>query len=186
MHRRAFLAALTVPVALGGCLRPDYRTAYLDADPPSAYMLASGDKLRVIVFGQDTLSNIYAVDGSGRIAMPLIGTVPIAGMGTAQAERLIEGKLRDGFVREPKVTVEIDAYRPFFVLGEVVTSGQFPYVNGMTVQTAVAIAGGFGPRAARDYAEVTRQTPRGMIGGVVPLTYPLRPGDTVMIKERWF
>jgi polysaccharide biosynthesis/export protein len=186
MNRRAFLATLTLPAALGGCFRPDYRTAYLDADPPSSYVLASGDKLRVIVFGQDSLSNIYAVDGSGRIAMPLIGALPIAGMGTAQAESLIESKLRNGYVREPKVTVEIDAYRPFFVLGEVVQSGQFPYVNGMTVQTAIAIAGGFGPRAARDYAEVTRRTPRGMVGGIVPLTYPLRPGDTVMIKERWF
>lgn len=185
MNRRAVLSVLGSTVLLGGCLRPAYRTSLLD-EPLTGYTLASGDKLRVIVFGQDSLSNIYAVDGSGQIAMPLIGTVPLAGTTTAAAEHMIEARLRNGFVREPRVTVEIDTYRPFFVLGEVVTSGQFAYVNGMSVQTAIAIAGGFGPRAARDYAEVTRQVRGGLVSGIVPLTYPLRPGDTVVIKERWF
>ena len=77
--------------------------------------------------------------------------------------------------------------RPFFVLGEVTTSGQFPYVNGMTVQTAVAIAGGYTPRAAKDYAELTRQGSEGrLVTASVPITFPVRPGDTIVIKERWF
>ena len=96
-------------------------------------------------------------------------------------------KLKAGYVREPKVTVEVDVYRPFFVLGEVTTSGQFPYVNGMTVQTAVAIAGGYTPRAAKDYAELTRQGSDGrLVTASVPITFPVRPGDTIVIKERWF
>jgi polysaccharide export outer membrane protein len=110
----------------------------------------------------------------------------VAGKTTAQVEHEIAEKLKGGYIREPKVTVEIDTYRPFFILGEVTNSGQFPYVNGMTVQTAVAIAGGYTPRAAKDYAELTRQTPRGLLAGVVPITYPVRPGDTIVIKERWF
>lgn len=189
MNRRALLTTMAASLALGGCFRPDYRTGYLDevtGSIGSPYTLAAGDKLRVIVFGQDSLSNIYAVDGSGRIAMPLIGVVSVAGQSTAGAERAIEAKLREGFVREPHVTVEIDTYRPFFILGEVTTSGQYPYVSGMAVETAVAIAGGFGPRAARDYAHVTRETRRGLVSGIVPMTYPLRPGDTIVIKERWF
>ena len=89
-------------------------------------------------------------------------------------------------MREPKVTVEVDTYRPFFILGEVTNSGQFPYVNGMTVQTAVAIAGGYTPRGDRDRAEITRQTPEGVLTGTVPMSYPVQPGDTIVVKERWF
>ncbi|WP_407520925.1 polysaccharide biosynthesis/export family protein [Methylobacterium oryzisoli] len=190
MNRRLLLTGLASTLALGGCLRPDYRTAYLDATGTGSiggqYPLAAGDRLRVIVFGQDNLSNLYAVDGAGRIIMPLIGPVRVGGDTTLQAARAIEGRLRNGYVREPHVTVEIEVYRPFFILGEVTTSGQYPYVNGMTVETAVAIAAGFGPRAARDYAVVTRESPNGLVSGIVPMTYPVRPGDTIVIKERWF
>ncbi len=190
MNRRSLLLALTSTLALGGCLRPDFRTAQLDATATGSiggrYTLATGDRLRVIVFGQDNLSNIYAIDGSGGIAMPLIGLVKVGGQSTAQAARTIEAKLAAGFVREPHVTVEVDAYRPFYILGEVTTSGQYPYVNGMAVETAVAIAAGFGPRAARDYAVLTREGPNGLVSGIVPMTYLVRPGDTIVIKERFF
>ena len=183
MNRRTFLTFLAA-APLGACQHRGL--VVLPDEPSAAYTLAGGDRLRVIVFGQDNLSNIYAVDGSGRIAMPLIGTVPAAGMTTTQLERSIEGRLRTGYIREPKVTVEVDGYRPFFILGEVTNSGQFPFVNGMTVQTAVAIAGGYTPRAARDYAEVTRITQRGPMTVAVPINQRLRPGDTVVVKERWF
>lgn len=184
MNRRRALGLLLAGLSVGACaprlsVTPDLRLS----DP---YVLATGDKLRIIVFGQDSLSNIYQVDASGRIAMPLIGTVAVGGLSTAGAAGAIEAKLRGGFIREPKVTVEVDTYRPFFILGEVTTSGQFPYVNGATVQTAVAIAGGFTPRAERSYAELTRRTSRGIVVGDVPITYPIRPGDTIVIKERWF
>ncbi len=185
MRRRTFLA-LACGLPLAGCQRPALQAeafASLDGAP---YTLASGDRLRIIVFGQDNLSNIYAVDGTGRIAMPLIGAVAVAGRTTAQAAGLIAARLRDGFIREPKVTVEVDAYRPFFILGEVTSSGQFAYVNGMTVQTAVAIAGGYAPRAAKDHAEITRHGPEGPVTAAVPITTPVRPGDTIVIKERWF
>ena len=190
MNRRALILTLGSSLALGGCLRPSFRTDQLDATGTGSigarYTLSAGDKLRVIVFGQDNLSNIYAVDGAGRIAMPLIGVVPVGGQTTGQAARTIEAKLASGFVREPHVTVEVDAYRPFYILGEVTTSGQYPFVNGMTVETAVAIAAGFGPRAARDYAVLTRESGAGLASGIVPMTYPVRPGDTIVVKERFF
>jgi polysaccharide export outer membrane protein len=154
--------------------------------PTKPYTLAAGDKLRIIVFSQDNLSNIYAVDPQGRITMPLIGTVPASGKTTQDLARLIEQKLRSSYLREPKVTVEIDTYRPFFILGEVVNSGQYPFVSGMTVQTAVAIAGGFTPRANQTVAQVTRQQDGKVIIGTVPITYPVQPGDTILLKERWF
>ena len=188
MNRRKALLILASALPLAGCIQP-HTTGSITASVPASgggYVLSTGDKLRIIVFGQDTLSNIYQVDASGRITMPLIGAVSVGGLSTAEAGGAIEAKLRVGYIREPKVTVEIDTYRPFFILGEVTTSGQFPFVNGMTVQTAVAIAGGFTPRAQRSYAEVTRRTARGNQTAEVPITYAVRPGDTIVIKERWF
>ncbi len=186
MSRPLASFALALTLAAGACA-PRHVVAELDVAYANApYRLASGDRLRIIVFGQDNLSNIYAVDGSGRISMPLIGPVPVQGQTTQQLERAIESRLRAGFLREPKVSVEVDTYRPFFVLGEVTNSGQFPFVNGMTVQTAVAIAGGFTPRGQRNYAEITRQIDGQVVTGTVPITYPVQPGDTITIKERWF
>ncbi len=186
MSRRLASFALAAALTAGACA-PDYQAADTAlAQPEGPYRLASGDKLRVIVFGQDNLSNIYAVDGSGKISMPLINTVSAQGRTTQQLAREIEAKLRGGYVREPKVSVEVDTYRPFFVLGEVTNSGQFPFVNGMTVQNAVAIAGGFTPRGQRNSAEITRQIDGQTVTMTVPITYPVQAGDTIVIKERWF
>lgn len=186
LTRRFALLACAAALAGSGCApRAPVALALIDENPLHDYRLASGDKLRIIVFGQDSLSNIYGVDAQGRIAMPLIGDVQATGRNTRELERLIEAKLRGGYLREPRVSVEIDAYRPFFVLGEVNSSGQFPYVVGMTAQTAVAIAGGFSPRAYQSTAELTRTINGAPVTGTVPITTPIRPGDTVVIRERW-
>ena len=89
-------------------------------------------------------------------------------------------------MREPHVSVEAETYRPFFILGEVTTPGQYPYVADMTVEKAIAIAGGFAPRASKKTVELTRSASGRSMKGEVPLSYPLRPGDTVLVKERWF
>jgi polysaccharide biosynthesis/export protein len=138
------------------------------------------------VFGQDALSNAYAVDGAGRISMPLIGSVPVYGMDPPAIEREICQRLRAGFVRDPRVSVEIEAFRPFFVLGEVTTAGQYPYVEGMTVQNAIAIAGGFNPRAYQSGADLTRVIQGRQVTGRVPLGAAVRPGDTITVRERIF
>jgi polysaccharide export outer membrane protein len=186
MSRRLASFVLAVAMTAGACAPRYAPSDYALSQPTGPYRLASGDRLRVIVFGQDNLSNIYTVDGSGRISMPLIDAVDAQGRTTQQLEAAIAAKLRAGFLREPKVSVEVDTYRPFFVLGEVTSSGQFPFVPGMTVQTAVAIAGGFTPRGQRSSAEVTRLIEGQLVTASVPITYPVQPGDTIVIKERWF
>ena len=113
----------------------------------AAYYLDAGDRLRVVVYGQEGLTNIYAIDAGGSITMPLIGAVPARGRTPARLAAEITASLRNGFIREPSVAVEIEAYRPFFILGEVAAPGLYPYVPNMTVESAVAIAGGFSPRA---------------------------------------
>ncbi len=145
-----------------------------------------GDRLRVVVFGQEGLSNLYIVDATGKISMPLIGTVSARGCTTAQLARVIADRLRNGFVREPHVAIEVELYRPFFILGEVIAPGLYPYVPNMTVETAVAIAGGFSPRAYRYDAELSRSQSGVTARQKVPLIAPVRPGDTVTIAERWF
>jgi polysaccharide export outer membrane protein len=152
----------------------------------TAYHLDAGDRLRVVVYGQEGLTNTYAIDAGGSITMPLIGSVPARGKTPARLAADITAKLRNGFIREPSVAVEIEAYRPFFILGEVAAPGQYPYVPNMSVESAVAIAGGFSPRARRDRVTITHTDPSGSMRTVVPLGTAISPGDTVLVGERWF
>ncbi len=151
-----------------------------------AYHLDAGDKLRVVVYGQEGLTNSYAIDAGGSITMPLIGPVPARGRTPAGLAAEIARRLRSGYIREPSVAVEIESYRPFFILGEVAAPGQYPYVPNMTVESAVAIAGGFSPRAKRDQVTLTHTDGAGPIRTTVPLGTPIGPGDTVLVSERWF
>jgi polysaccharide export outer membrane protein len=139
-----------------------------------------------VVFGQDGLTNSYAVDAGGNITMPLIGSVTARGLTPTELSSAIAARLRQGFIREPHVAVEIEAYRPFFILGEVSFPGQYPYVPNMSVETAVAIAGGFSPRALRDKVEISRPAGGQTLRRTVPLGTQVRPGDTVTVAERWF
>jgi polysaccharide biosynthesis/export protein len=152
----------------------------------AAYHLDAGDRLRVVVYGQEGLTNTYAIDAGGSITMPLIGSVPARGRTTAGLAAAISAKLRAGFIRDPSVAVEIEAYRPFFILGEVAAPGQYPYVPNMTVESAVAIAGGFSPRARRDSVTVTHTDASGTARFIVSPGSPVSPGDTVLVSERWF
>jgi len=152
----------------------------------AAYLLDAGDKLRVVVYGQEGLTNSYAIDAGGSITMPLIGAVPARGRTPAGLAAEITGRLRRGYIREPSVAVEVEAYRPFFILGEVAAPGQYPYVPNMSVESAVAIAGGFSPRALRDRVTLTHTDGSGSSRLVVPLGTALSPGDTVLVGERWF
>ena len=120
--------------------------------------------------------------------MPLIGGVRAKGLSPAELARSITARLKQGYIREPHVAVEIEAYRPFFILGEVTYPGQYPYVANMTVETAVAIAGGYTPRAYRWDVKIDRPAEGGTLRSraSVPLLTRVRPGDTIIIKERWF
>ena len=171
--------------------RPDAKSGrsaygYAYAPDTAPYTLDSGDKLRVVVFGQDGISGSYLVDAGGNVTLPLIGSVPARGATTKALSHLIAERLKQGYVRQPHVTVSIDQYRPFFILGEVTTPGQYPYVANMTVENAVAIAGGFSPRAYKGKVKVTRNIDGHQVQKEVPFSYRLKPGDTVMVEERWF
>ena len=163
-----------------------YAAAPMPVAYESAYRLDAGDKLRVVVYDQEGLTNTYAIDAGGSITMPLIGSVPARGRTPAGLAAEISGKLRHGYIRDPSVAVEIEAYRPFFILGEVAAPGQYPYVPNMSVESAVAIAGGFSPRALRDRVTLTHTDNSGSMRVVVPFGSALSPGDTVLVGERWF
>jgi polysaccharide export outer membrane protein len=199
---RAVIPCLLAALALSGCMSTSgpvaltqpqndldamaYAAAPKPATYDAAYHLDAGDKLRVVVYGQEGLTNTYAIDAGGAITMPLIGSVPARGRTPAGLAAEITAKLRNGYIREPSVAVEIESYRPFFILGEVAAPGQYPYVPNMTVENAVAIAGGFSPRARRDNVTLTHTDNSGPSRTVVPLGTPLGPGDTVLVGERWF
>jgi polysaccharide biosynthesis/export protein len=139
-----------------------------------------------VVYGKEGLTNTYAIDAGGSITMPLIGLVPARGRTPAGLAAEITGKLRHGYIRDPSVAVEIEAYRPFFILGEVAAPGQYPYVPNISVESAVAVAGGFSPRAQRDRVTLTHTDSSGSMRVAVPLGTALSPGDTVLVGERWF
>jgi polysaccharide export outer membrane protein len=153
-----------------------------DAD----YRLDAGDKLRIVVYGQEGLTNSYAIGAGGAITMPLIGSVQARGLTPSQLASRIGDRLRNGYIREPYVAAEIEAYRPFFILGEVAAPGQYPYVPNMTAESAVAIAGGFSPRARRDRVTLTHTSSAGTVRAVVSPITPINPGDTIVVGERWF
>ena len=184
--KRMFVALALGMFALGGCSGYRYDDEQMRASLDAPYRLASGDRLRVIVFGQDNLTNSFSVDGAGNISMSLIGSVHAQGQTTAQLVQTIEARLRAGYLRDPKISVEVEAFRPFFVLGEVGASGQYPFVNGMTAQTAIAIAGGFSPRGDQSGVDITRVIDGQPTTAFVPLTFTIRPGDTVTVRERFF
>lgn len=184
MRRFSKALCLILAIAASGCAPRPNGYADFRADVP--YTLASGDRLRVLVFGQDALSNTYGVNSSGNISMPLIGSVRAQGQTTTALEKVVEAKLRDGFIREPKVSIEVDAYRPFFVLGEVTTPGQYPYIAGMTAETAVAVASGFTPRANKYEVDLTRVIDGHPVTANVPVDQPVKPGDTIYVRERFF
>jgi polysaccharide biosynthesis/export protein len=188
--------AVSKPGLLGGLLRKKQgvvvaTTGSVPVAAPvalhdPAYRLDAGDRLRVVVFGQEGLTNSYSVDAAGVITMPLIGSVPARGSTPAELAAAITSRLRGGFIREPYVAVEIEAYRPFFILGEVAAPGQYPYVPNMTAEAAVAIAGGFTPRAKRNVVTITRINQMGQTRIVASPNAPMSPGDTITIGERWF
>jgi protein involved in polysaccharide export with SLBB domain len=148
----------------------------------ASYILGPGDRVRVIVFNETDLSGDFDVDGRGQISVPLIGEIQAGGGTVRQVERTIEQRLREGFLRDPKVSAQVIGYRPFFILGEVRTPGSYPYVNGMTVVSAVAIAGGYTPRANKREVVIIRAGKEMKASEEMVVM----PGDTVRINERFF
>jgi polysaccharide export outer membrane protein len=182
----SLIAVVLCALGVSGCMQTAAPIAYGYAAPDEPYRLDAGDRLRVVVFGQEGLTNTYTVDAGGSITMPLIGAVRARGLSPAELAGAVTARLKKGYLREPYVAAEVEAYRPFFILGEVAAPGQYPYVPNMTIESAVAIAGGFTPRAQRSGIKLTRTGEAGTLQAVVPTGTLLKPGDTVLIQERWF
>lgn len=186
-HRSIAAASLIgLSVLVAGCsgYRPAPAAFHEAINQP--YVLDAGDRIRVTVFDQEDLTNTYAVDQSGYIAFPLVGAVPARGRTVQQVEQEIAGKLRQGYLRNPDVSVQVDQYRTVFIMGEVGSSGQYTYTPGMTVQNAVAAAGGFSARANQGNVDITRQINGKVMTGRVLISDPILPGDTVFVRERLF
>ena len=177
---RLFLLVLLVPLA-ACALNPQ---AY-SIDTAGPYQLNSGDVVRVTVYGDKDLSTTYKIDDAGAISFPLVGPIQVAGVTTKMAAARLSSALAHGFMRNPNVVLEVADYRPFFIQGEVNTSGQFAYVYGITVRSAISIAGGFKDTADCTRVTIYRKAGTEMTKAKVGLDFPLQPGDTVVVGERW-
>ncbi|MGA1342824.1 MAG: polysaccharide biosynthesis/export family protein [Hyphomonas sp.] len=192
--RPLFLLALSgLALLLAACTTTGGQTAGAREAGPAAqtqastaYTLGASDRLRVTVFGHPDLSGEFEVDGTGAISLPLIGQTGAVGLTTTELEQSIAANLANGYVLNPRVSVEVINYRPFYILGEVAKPGEYPYTNGLTVQNAVAAAGGFSYRANKKVVYIkSTDSDREIAYDLTPSTV-VRPGDTLRIGERIF
>jgi polysaccharide export outer membrane protein len=188
LSRRNALAgtALAVLFAVAGCAEGSGLPP-LPSESDSAYHLGPGDEVRVITVGEEQLSGDFHVSDAGNIALPMLGPVKAAGLTTTQLSDEIANEAKThSILNDPSISVEVTNYRPIFVLGEVNKPGQYPYQPGMTVLTAVTVAGGFTYRAVQDYGSVVRSNGKTSVEGKVKRSSVLQPGDVLTIFERHF
>lgn len=198
--RRQFLglSGVALTTALAGCSGGGPMLDSPSAPPPPSagsagapattgdYRLGAGDKVRVIVFGEQDLSGEFVVNDSGNIDMPLIGSVNAKGATVTEFQNRVVTQLRNGYLNDPKVSVEVLNYRPFFITGEVKNGGEYPYKANLTVQDAVGVAGGYSYRADTTYALIRRAGEDREIKVSLNSRVPINPGDSIRIPERFF
>jgi protein involved in polysaccharide export with SLBB domain len=189
VRRFAGLLALCLLALCATCITAPQAFAqqhYSAASPSGAYALGPLDRVRLKVYGEPDITGEYEVDANGNVSIPLAGQIRAAGLTTRQLERSIASALAKGIVRDPRVNVEMVAYRPFYILGEVKKSGEYPYRTGLTVLDAIATAGGYTYRANENKVYLRRA------GSTVEEVYAMdapvlvHPGDNVRIPERYF
>ena len=150
------------------------------------YKLGPGDKVRIIVFNEQALSNEFQIGADGRLAFPLIGSVDASSKTPGEVQAELEKRLGDGFLNSPKVSVEVLNFRPFYILGEVNKPGQYSYAAGMTVLSGVATASGFTYRADKRVVYIRRDGATKEIPVRIAPDLMISPGDTIRIGERYF
>ncbi|MET0309793.1 MAG: polysaccharide biosynthesis/export family protein [Sphingomonas sp.] len=184
MPRLILAAAL---MSLGGCANNVSQLPPVESVADQTYRLGPGDELRVVVYGFDSMTNAYTVSDAGTISLPLISSLEVEGLSTAELETAISGQLRTrDLAPRASVSVQVQKFRPFYILGEVQRPGQYPYVPGMTVLTAVSIAGGYTFRANKQDAELIRTRKRVSYRARAGSDARVLPGDTLMVPEAWF
>jgi len=178
-------AAPTTPVQTGPIAPPPVETVNVEARrmPDTGYKLASGDKVRVTVYDEADLSGEFQVDGSGFVYLPLIGQTRAAGYSTEVLADEITAALQNGYVNHPRVSVEVTTYRPFYIIGEVNKPGEYAYVNDMTAENAVAMAGGFTPKADTDDVYLRREGGTQEVEVPADNTTKIHPGDVVRVER---
>ena len=185
------IALLAVALLVSGCATGQLSESELQslaavATAPSK--LQPGDKIRVTVFGEDRLSGDYELDATGQISLPLAGTVQASGLTQTELEQALAKKFRSEYLKNPKVTVTITTLRSFFVTGEVLKPGKYPYESGLNVLTAITTAGGPTYRASRSSVQIQRGGEPSMRD--YPLSsassVPILPGDVIRVPERYF
>lgn len=181
---RLLLVMFVLPLAVSACA-VNARPATYFVETKGPYALDTGDVVRVTVYGEAELTRSYRVDDNGSLAVPLVGAIRVRGKTTQMAAAAITAALAAGFIREPSVAIEIETYRPFYIQGAVRNGGQFPYVYGMSIRAAISTAGGYSDTADRGKAILYRRQGEEMVKGSVDLDFPVFPGDTIVISERW-
>ena len=178
----AFLLMLAMPVFAAETPAPIAAASAENGD----YVLDAGDRIRLSLYGDDSFKGEFAVSDNGTISLPLIGTQPARGMTVNAFRAAVEAKLADGYYRDPRLSAEVINYRPFYILGEVNKPGQYPYVTGMTLGQAVAIANGYTLAARKGRIAIRRAKSQEEVKISANPALPIGPGDTVRVLERLF
>jgi protein involved in polysaccharide export with SLBB domain len=177
-------AGFALALLTAGCLTSDPTQPAVGS--PTELRVAPGDKIRIVVFGEDKLSGDYQIDNDGNISMPLAGTIKGAGLTKAELEQQITTGLKSKYLRDPKVTVDVISYRPFYVLGEVSKPGEYPFRSGLNVLSAIAIAGGATYRANNSKVTIQRFGETQSTEAEQSSSVLIMPGDVVRVPERFF
>lgn len=183
------IATLAVALLISGCAAnslSDAEQKSLEAAATAPAKLQPGDKIRITVYGENNLSGDYQLDQSGQISLPLAGTVSAQGLTQTELEQALAKKLRSEYLKNPKVTVTIATLQPFYMMGEVVKPGQYPYQSGLNVLTALAIAGGPTYRANRSTVQIQRRGENSMQDYPISTSVPILPGDVIRVPQRYF
>ncbi len=180
----AVIMLLVLAACSGGGDAPRARVV----DDARVYTLGPGDRLRITVYGEETLTGEYGVTGAGEVSFPLIGNIPAAGRSIEDLQNELTTRLGSGYIADPRVSAEIINYRPFYILGEVARPGQYDFAVGLTIEQAVAAAGGFTYRAnsRKVYLKRATDTREMLVDLRETPSFPVRPGDTIRVAERFF
>ena len=169
-----------------GPVSPAEQQALIESAATTSPALHPGEKIRVIVFGEDRLSGEYEIDPAGFVSLPLAGTIKAAGLSKQQLERDLSKKFSGEYLRNPRVTVDITSFRPFYIMGEVVKAGEYPFKSGLNVLSAIAIAGGTTYRANRSTVLIQHIGENGFREYPLLPAIPVSPGDLIRVPERYF
>ena len=186
------IAALGVTVVIGACANsaPGPQAKLIDNPGPvelsRVYRLGVGDKIKLTIFGEADMSGVYDVNATGNVPVPLVGEIPAKGRPIAEFRDTVRRKLSEGYLTNPKVSVEVVNFRPIYIHGEVRTGGEFPYKNGLKLRDAIAVAGGYTYRANEAFVILVREGSAAQVKVALPADIDVLPGDNIRVPERFF